>query len=126
LPTAICRYSKQKNVGFLHLPWQDKAIEASYHAQWIHTIDHVSKTAMNRRLTYIRNSLKPKLGSHKTQAEGCRIDLKVCKRVAVSTGERERAADETGSGDLENTWIGLLHSGTDTIYTTAQNKESSK
>jgi hypothetical protein len=32
--------------------------------KWINTIDHVSKTAAKRRLTYIGNSPKPKLSDH--------------------------------------------------------------
>jgi len=32
--------------------------------KWIRTIDHVSKTAAKRRLTYIGNSPKPKLSDH--------------------------------------------------------------
>jgi hypothetical protein len=32
--------------------------------RWIRTIDHVSKTAAKRRLTYIGNSPKPKLSDH--------------------------------------------------------------
>lgn len=32
--------------------------------QWIRTIDHVSKTAAKRRLTYIGNSPKPQLADH--------------------------------------------------------------
>jgi GTPase-activating protein BEM2 len=32
--------------------------------KWIRTINHVSKTAAKRRLTYIGNSPKPKLSDH--------------------------------------------------------------
>ncbi len=32
--------------------------------KWVNTIDHVSKTAVKRRLTYIGNSPKPKLSDH--------------------------------------------------------------